>query len=139
MQWFEDEEFWRDFYPFIFSPDRLAAAGEQVGQILALTGFSGHSVMDLCCGPARHSIAFAQRGFEVTGVDRSPFLLDRARDRASEAAVLVEFVMEDMRRFRRPAAFDLACNLFTSFGYFDHEDEDLQVLRNVHESLKPGG
>ena len=44
-----------------------------------------------------------------------------------------------MRAFRRPAAFDLACSLFTSFGYFEQEQEDLEVLRNIHESLKPGG
>ena len=44
-----------------------------------------------------------------------------------------------MRRFERPAAFHLACSLFTSFGYFEREDDDLEVLRHLHQSLKPGG
>ena len=44
-----------------------------------------------------------------------------------------------MRSFVRPDAFHLALSLFTSFGYFEDECDDLQVLRNVHRSLKPQG
>jgi SAM-dependent methyltransferase len=140
MQWFEDEEFWRDFYPFMFAAERFAAAEEQVTQILNLIGPRPiKTVLDLCCGPARHSIQFAQRGFDVTAVDRSSYLLDRAREHTAAASVSIEVVQEDMRTFRRPLKFDLACNLFTSFGYFENADEDLQVLRNIHESLNPGG
>ena len=139
MEWFEDEDFWRELYPYMFPPDRIAAAADQVAQFLALTKVEGGAVLDLCCGPGRHSVEFARLGLNVTGVDRTPFLLDRARERAQAAGVKVEWVLDDMRNFRRPAAFDLACSLFTSFGYFENPDEDLLVLRNVHASLKPGG
>ncbi|HEY2012260.1 MAG TPA: methyltransferase domain-containing protein [Bryobacteraceae bacterium] len=139
MEWFEDEEFWRELYPYMFPAERFRMAADQVSQLLTLTGLTGGTVLDLCCGPGRHSVEFARAGFHVTGVDRSPFLLSRARERASQALVSVEWVMEDMRRFTRPSAFDLACNIFTSFGYFEREDDDLLVLRNVRESLKPGG
>ena len=141
MEWFESEEFWQDFYAFMFSPERFAAAKEEVSRIMELTQCSGGSLLDLCCGPGRHAVEFAQRGFQVTGVDRSPFLLERAREHAStsEAGASVEWVKEDMRTFLRPAAFDLVCNLFTSFGYFKDEDEDLCVLRNIHRSLKDAG
>jgi SAM-dependent methyltransferase len=139
MDWFENDDFWRDLYPYMFPADRFAASREQVEMLLKLTGFTGRTVLDLCCGPGRHAAAFAQHGFEVTGVDRSQFLLDRAQERATEGAVSVEWVREDMRRFIRPAAFDLACNMFTSFGYFEDEEDNLRVLRNVHESLRGGG
>jgi SAM-dependent methyltransferase len=139
MDWFADEDFWEQLYPAMFPPERFAVADQQVDQILALTRFTGRTVLDLCCGPGRHSVSFARRGMQVTGVDRTKFLLDRARERASQAAVEVEWVEEDMRRFRREGAFDLACSLFTSFGYFEDDDEDLAVLRNVWESLAPGG
>src|SRR5260370_11372420 len=112
MDWFENDDFWRDLYPYMFAADRFSASQEQVEQIIKLTGFTGRTVLDLCCGPGRHAIAFAQRGIEVTAVDRSPFLLDRARERASEAAVSVEWILEDMRRFIRRAMFDLSCSLF---------------------------
>ena len=139
MEWFENEDFWRDLYPYMFSEERFSAAGEEVNRIMALTKVSGGSVLDLCCGPGRHSVAFAQCGFHVTGVDRSSFLLDRARKYATESGVSVEFVQEDMRNFVRPASFDLACSLFTSFGYFKDEGDDLRVLRNIHQSLKANG
>lgn len=72
----------------------------------------------------------------MTGVDASPFLLQAAR---SGETAPVEWVQQDMREFRRDGTFDLACNLFTSFGYFDAEEDNLRVLRNVYASLKPGG
>ena len=139
MAWFEDEDFWRDLYPYMFPVERLAAAPEQVGQILALTGMQAGNVLDLCCGPGRHAIEFARQGFNVTAVDRSPYLLDRARDHAGAVEAAIEFVREDMRQFRRPGAFDLAVNMFTSFGYFEDPEEELRVLRNVNESLRENG
>jgi SAM-dependent methyltransferase len=139
MEWFEEEAFWRDLYPYMFPPERLAAAARQVEQILSLTGLDGGRVLDLCCGPGRHAIEFARRGFDVTGVDRSQFLLDRAGERAIEAGVSIDWVVSDMRRYRSPAAFDLACNLFTSFGYFPHEADNSRVLRNTCKNLAPGG
>lgn len=139
MQWFENEDFWRELYPYMFPPDRFAAAPADVTKILALTSFAGRTVLDLCCGPGRHSVEFARRGYRVTGVDRSPFLLNHARARSAEAGVSVEWVSNDMRRFRRRAKYDLACNIFTSFGYFETEEEDLTVLRNVHHSLTAHG
>jgi SAM-dependent methyltransferase len=139
VDWFEDEDFWRECYPMMFPPERFAASDEQVEQALSLAKPLGRAALDLCCGPGRHSCALAQRGFAVTGVDRSAFLLQHARERAAGMGVEVEWVNEDMRRFRRPAAFDLACSMFTSFGYFTSDAEELQVLRNVAESLRPGG
>jgi SAM-dependent methyltransferase len=139
MEWFEDEALWRELYPYVFPLERMAAAEGQVSGILALTGVNGGAVLDLCCGPGRHAVEFARRGFAVTGVDRSGFLLERARERADAAAVEVEWVLDDMREFARPAAFGLACNLFTSFGYFQREEDNLRVLRNIRQSLQEGG
>ena len=126
-------------YPYMFDAARFAAADEQVRQVLKLAGRRRGAVLDLCCGPGRHSVAFAQRGFRVSGVDRTRFLLNKARQFARKAKVPVEFVQSDMRKFVRPDSFDLAVNLFTSFGYFDNKNDDLMVLKNVHASLKPGG
>src|SRR2546422_3084716 len=138
-EWFTDESFWRELYPFMFPDTAFTVAEEQVDRALALTGVQAGAVLDLCCGPGRHAIPLAKRGFTVTGVDRTSFLLEKARARAATARVSVEFLLEDMRRFRRPESFDLAVNMFTSFGYFEDKAHDLEVLRHVHESLKAGG
>ena len=78
-EWFENESFWRAFYPKMFNENRFAAADGQVRQVLRLAGKRRGAVLDLCCGPGRHSVAFAKRGWQVTGVDRSQFLLNKAR------------------------------------------------------------
>ena len=136
MHWFEDETFWGDFYPVMFSPERFAAASAEVDQILQLAKPAGQKVLDLCCGPGRHSVEFAKRGFSVTGVDRTRFLLDKAREHSDDA---VEWIQQDMREFSRPGFFDMACCLFTSFGYFADDAENRAVLRNIHASLGPEG
>ena len=117
----------------------MAAAAEQVTQILTLTEFDGSRILDLCCGPGRHSAEFARRGFRVTGVDLSPHLITHARSRAAGLGVSVEWVLADMRNFQRADTFELACNLSTSFGYFEDEDDNLKVIQNVYQSLVTGG
>jgi SAM-dependent methyltransferase len=138
-EWFENETFWSELYPYMFDEQRFAAADEQVRKIIKLTGVRRGTVLDLCCGPGRHSVALAKRKFQVTGVDRTRFLLNKARQRAKSARVRVEFVRADMREFVRPASFNLVINLFTAFGYFDRKDDDRLVLRNICASLKPKG
>ncbi len=138
-EWFDDESFWRDLYPFMFPDARFSAVEEQIEQVLALAAPPGNDALDLCCGPGRWSVALAQAGFAVTGVDITPHLLGMARDRAADAGVEIEYVRSDMRDFARPGSFDLALSMFTSFGYFEQPEEDIGVLRNVFLSLRPGG
>jgi SAM-dependent methyltransferase len=137
--WFADESFWEAVYPFIFSETARESAVNDVTAIRSLVGRPFGTVLDLCCGPGRHSVAFARQGARVTAVDRSPFLLDRARQYASAAGVDVRWAQADMRDFIEPSRFDLAVNLFTSFGYFDNPADNARVLANVAASLAPGG
>jgi SAM-dependent methyltransferase len=137
--WHENDEFWSASFPFMFPASRLAAATGEVGKIIELTGCKAGSVLDLSCGPGRHAVAFAKRGFAVTGVDNTPFLLDKARSYGAEQDAEIEWQLEDMRRFRRPGAFDIALSMFTSFGFFDELADNLAVLDNVFVSLAPNG
>ena len=138
-EWFEDDSFWKALYPFMFSERKFDGATDEVRGILDLASLDRGDVLDLACGPGRHAVALAREGFNVTGVDLSPFLLQKAMGLAQEEDVDVEWVLEDMRRFVRPEAFDLVTSIFTSFGYFDDKREDMIVLQNIHRSLREGG
>ena len=138
-EWFDDDAFWVEMYPFMFSEQRFADAAAAADKLATLANPRGKAILDLCCGPGRFSIALAQKGFAVTGVDRTAFLLDKARLRAGRAGATIEWIQADMRDFVRPAAFDAVISMFTSFGYFDDKQDDLTVLRNMLTSLKPGG
>jgi ubiquinone/menaquinone biosynthesis C-methylase UbiE len=118
----------------------LAKAPEQVENFISLLGIApGCKVLDLCCGVGRHSLELSRRGFTVTGVDRTVSYLQKARRKAKKEKLKIEFVKDDMRTFCRPNAFDVVINLFTSFGYFQNQDDNRKVLINVHRSLKDGG
>jgi SAM-dependent methyltransferase len=95
-------------------------------------------ILDLPCGQGRHAIELARRGYRVTGVDLSPYLLRIARQRAAATGVSVRWQVGDMRQ---PLAdrFDVVLNLFTSFGYFADEADDAEVLKAAAAMLEPGG
>ena len=138
-EWFEDDAFWENFGPFMFSEERVKAARAEVDALLTLMDLApGGHVLDLPCGVGRHSIEFARRGFQVTAVDRTTRYLDAAKNQAAAENLAIEFVQSDMRLFERPNFFDGAINLFTSFGYFDDPSDDLMVARNFASSFKPG-
>jgi SAM-dependent methyltransferase len=141
LAWFEDDTLWEKLEGFLFSQFRSREITvRETEQILALVHPpQSAAILDLCCGPGRHALELARRGFQITGVDRTTRYIEAARAAARREGVTVEFVQEDMRRFHRPTAFDLALNLFSSFGYFADAEEDRQVLRHLHTSLKPGG
>ena len=139
--WFADDHFWRTLFPYIFPANRIADAAREVDSVLALAAPPGNRVLDLCCGPGRHAIELARRGFAVTGVDLSPFLLAQARERAKEAGAAVKWVAADMREFNADgtAQFDLALNMFSSLGFFETDAENNRTLATLHRSLAPGG
>ena len=138
-EWFDNESFWRELYPFMFTEKRFQEAVVDTEEIITLVKPSGKNILDLCCGPGRYSLAFVKKGYKVTGVDRTVFLLAKARARASAARAKIEWVKQDMRDFVRPESFDLVLSMYTSFGYFDNKQEDVLVLKNVLASLRPGG
>ena len=137
--WLHDEGVWERMYPLMFSPDRFDGAHDEAAQLLELAGVSSGRLLDLCCGPGRHAIPLARLGMQVTGVDLSQFLLDKARERAGDAKAAVDWVREDMREFVDPGAFDVVVNLATSFGYFAVQADDMRTLKNMVESIHDDG
>jgi len=129
-QWFGEE--YHTLYPHRDSEDarRAVALVQRVAQ-----WSPGARVLDLACGAGRHAAELEQAGARVVGLDLSPAMLHRARSRTR-----APLVRGDMRHLPfQPASFEVAVNLFTSFGYFRHDDEHGHVVRQVAQALVPGG
>ncbi len=96
----------------------------------------GSICWDLCCGKGRHSLYLNKKGFRVIGTDLSEQSIFEANKSANET---LEFYEHDMRKLFRTNYFDVVFNLFTSFGYFERRQDDLNVFSSIAKSLKPNG
>lgn len=133
-EWFEEwfgEEYLRLY------PHRDDAEAELVVELVAgATGLRpGWRVLDVASGAGRHARAFLAVGARCVGVDLSATLLRVARE-VTDAPL----VRADMRALPiRPGSMDLTVNLFTSFGYFDHDEEHAAALAEMVATVRPGG
>lgn len=92
-------------------------------------------ILDLACGKGRHSIYLSKLGYDVTGADISENSITEARKSQNET---LHFMRHDMREpFSQK--FDAIFNLFTSFGYFDDDSDNLKTLQSIKESLTETG
>jgi SAM-dependent methyltransferase len=101
------------------------------------------SLLDLGCGTGNHSLRLAQRGFAVTGVDRSPEMLAEARQKCAQAldttALKVNFLEGDLRDFRTPQTFDAALMMFAVLGYQVENEDVLAALQTARKAVKLDG
>ena len=141
-----------DWWRFLFSSTYLKTDGDVVdnegitrrevdrfASVLQLQ--CDAAVLDLCCGQGRHTLELAQRGFRhVEGLDRSRYLINRARRTAKAKGLNVRFREGDARKMPYPAdSFDVVMILGNSFGYFTSAEDDLHLLKEVRRVLKPSG
>lgn len=141
-------DWWRD----IFNANYLRTDGDvvedpeiteaEIDAFLELADVSQDSViLDLCCGQGRHVLELARRGFaNLYGVDRSHYLISRARKTAKRDGHAVTFREGDARKLRfRDNTFDFVFLGGNSFGYFESAEDDETVLRELRRILKPDG
>lgn len=126
-------------YRIVYKHRDMDAARKEIERMTGLLGLpQGAKVLDIGCGIGRHSLALSDLGFNVTGVDLSLVLLEEARRHDTNG--VVEWKHGDMRDLPFPAGFfDATVNLFTSFGYFTLESDNVRVLRHIRRVLRPGG
>ncbi|GJM79193.1 hypothetical protein HMSSN139_16890 [Paenibacillus sp. HMSSN-139] len=136
-EWYE-LSFGDDYLLVYKHRDAQGAKHEVQRMINWLKPAPGAKVLDLCCGMGRHSLALAEAGYRVTGVDLSEVLLREAKRLDTEGRVT--WHQADMRRLPLlNGEFDAVVNLFTSFGYFREDVEQIKALQEAARVLKPGG
>ena len=93
-------------------------------------------LIDIACGKGRHATYFNSLGLDVTGVDLSPNSIATATK--NENATL-QFAVHDMREVYQKNSFDIATNLFTSFGYFEKVEDEQKAINAMASNLKSEG
>ncbi|MRR38063.1 class I SAM-dependent methyltransferase, partial [bacterium] len=101
------------------------------------------SILDLGCGTGNHAIPLSNRGYRVTGVDRSQDMLRHARSKAARMTPRIphppSFVAGDLRSLKLHRQFDAALMMFAVLGYQVTNQDALDALENVRRHLRPGG
>lgn len=135
-EWFAD---WFDtpYYHILYRHRNDTEAQQFIAGLMQYVNMApGKKVLDLACGKGRHSIYLNSLGFDVTGMDLSANSIAEAQQHANDT---LHFKVHDMRAPFGSETFDCVFNLFTSFGYFADDAEDMKVIENVYNSLVPGG
>jgi len=123
-------EKWADFlFSLIQKNISCAPSGEN----------NAYSVCDLGCGTAKVSISMSKLGFEVQGVDQSPFMLDQAVKNCEKENLSLFFSCQDIRRFSLPEKADVFLCLLDTINHILTEKDLKKVFESVRQNLQKGG
>ena len=132
-----------DQYDLLYQDKDYASACDMLTAVFRRYGHAQvRTVLDLGCGTGNHSWPLAHRGYEVTGVDRSAAMLDRARGKASLERLgdrAPGFVQGDVQDVDLQRRFDAVLMMFAVLGYQLTNDDVTEALATVRRHLNPGG
>jgi len=141
-----------DWWRQIFNANYLRTDGDVVEDpsitkreidlfLQALAPSKDSVILDLCCGQGRHTLELARRGYQnLFGLDRSHYLINRAKSISKKEGLKVTFKEGDARKLPFPNdKFDYVMIPGNSFGYFESSQDDVKVLQEVLRVLKPYG
>lgn len=135
-KWFQ---YWFNspYYHILYSQRNDAEAEFLIDNLSAyLKPAADSRILDIACGRGRHSIYLNKKGYDVTGIDLSEQSIKYAQQFEQKH---LHFFVHDMRKLAFINYFDIAMNLFTSFGYFETEKEHVSALKSFRKGIKHDG
>ena len=130
MDWFDS-----DYYHVLYKNRDYSEARNFIYNIIEYIDLKkGSQILDLACGIGRHSIYLDKIGFKVVGTDKSPNNIKKAKASHNQSLSFLQMEMIDDTNYK----YDCIFNLFTSFGYVNH-DYNLKTIKNIERQLKDDG
>ena len=130
MDWFDS-----DYYHVLYKNRDYSEARNFIDNIVEYIDLKkGSQILDLACGIGRHSIYLDKIGFKVVGTDKSPNNIKKAKASHNQSLSFLQMEMIDDTNHK----YDCIFNLFTSFGYVNH-DYNLKTIKNIERQLKDDG
>lgn len=139
----KDSGWWDDFFPEFrpfFGLVSQKATNRHIRYVIEKLNLKrGSKFLDCPCGIGRIGLPLAKKGIKVTGVDITQSYLDEFGAKAKRRGLKVDLRRADMRRINFETEFDAAGNLWTSFGFFEKEADNVLAIKKMYRALKPGG
>jgi SAM-dependent methyltransferase len=124
------------YYHILYSNRDYSEAQEFMQNLVRFLRFKKSDLLlDVGCGKGRHSIYLNSLGYNVVGADLSKNSILEAKKSENERLRFIELDMRNPFRLK----YDAILNLFTSFGFFEDDNEDIAILQNIKNALKPNG
>lgn len=132
LNWFE--HWFDDNYLKLYHHRNIKDADEQVQLIIdTLKPGKNNLILDLACGEGRHCLLFHKKGYRIRGIDLSAELIKSGKKKHPGLDIHVG----DMRHIK--GKHHIILSLFTSFGYFDKDQENESIIHSISSALHPGG
>lgn len=96
------------------------------------------TVLDGGCGAGGHAIPLARRGYLITGIDSSEIMLKRAKKKAVESDLSLDFHLGDLRQFDLVKKFDACICMFAVMDYITETEDVLETLKSIRRHLNSG-
>lgn len=124
----------------LLTPERTT---REIDFVLSLANLNpGGRVLDIGCGPGRHSLEMARRGYRVLGIDPAAAMIAAARTQAADIDPIPQFQQVRAQEFVLAASeepFDAAICLFTTLGQMDEGGDNRELVGRAFDALRPGG
>ena len=135
MNWFENW-FNSKYYHILYKNRDHKEAVFFLDNIIKNININNGRILDVACGKGRHAKYLNHLGFNVTGIDLSKNSIEFANKDSNEN---LKYFVHDMRSVFKKNHFDLVTNLFTSFGYFENQEDEQTTINAMSNNLKEGG
>lgn len=135
MNWFENW-FNSKYYHILYKNRDHKEAVFFLDNIIKNLNINNGRILDVACGKGRHAKYLNHLGFNVTGIDLSKNSIEFANKDSNEN---LKYFVHDMRSVFKKNHFDLVTNLFTSFGYFENQEDEQTTINAMSNNLKEGG
>jgi SAM-dependent methyltransferase len=138
MEWWEN--YFSEVY-YLTAATMNHSAKHEVDFILNQVDIpQGVKILDMCCGYGRHSYELAQRGYDVTGVDYSEELINKAMKKiANEDLPNLRYKTGDIRYFQDDRQYNMVLNLFISLGFFKQERDNEKAIEMLCNLVAENG
>ena len=127
------------YYNAFYHDKNYAAESSQVDVLLRRYGSNVKKIINYGCGTGRHDIELFKLGYDCTGIDMSPLMVDIAKENSREEKLDISFSVEDIRKYEPTQMFDAVISLFHVMSYQNSNDDILSAFRSARKALNRGG
>lgn len=132
--------YWQLVSPYIYTNQLMAQTQNEVEAVISLLNLqSGSKILDVACGNGRHSFCLGKKGYKMTAIDADPDVIEKNKSREKQEHVLINWLCEDMLDHKVSSSYQGIISLMYSFGCYENEKDNDQLIKQHFKSLTPGG